>query len=188
MDTDGKGCQIEKDEDGWHGCSDLHFCLCVPTNMLLSTPGSISLNLSSNTSTKVFHGDYGTELEIIKSDIIDETHVHIVKAIPGHAVPRPGVPDFDNSLPSDGRVEESQPKLSVKHGKALLTKRIVLLTEADRQLLNSELEVSAKQMSPCTITVTYGSVKHVCQFPYPLEGQASTIRVARKSGWILSFQ
>ena len=122
---------------------------------------------------------------IIKSDIIDETHVHIVKAIPGHAVPRPGVlPDFDNSLPSDGRVEQGHPKLSVKHGKALFTKRIVLLTETDRQLLNRGLEVSAKQMSPCTITVTYGSVKHVCQFPYPLEGQTSTIRVARKSGWI----
>ena len=185
MDTDGRDCQIEKDEDGWRGSSDLHFCLCVPTNMFLSTPHSISLNLSSNTSTNVFLADYGTELEIFKSDIIDETHVHIVKAIPGHAVPRPAVlPDSDNSLPSDGRVEQSQPKLSAKHGKPLFSRRITLLTDSDRQLLKTGLEVSVKQTSPCTITVTYGSVKHVCQFPYPIEGQASTIRVARKSGWI----
>ena len=85
---------------------------------------------------------------------------------------------------SDGKVEQSQPILGLKHGKALFTRRVTLLTEADRQLLNSKVEVSAKQTSPCIITVTYGSVKHVCQFPYPLEGQASSIRVARKSGWI----
>jgi hypothetical protein len=74
--------------------------------------------------------------------------------------------------------------MTVKRQKALVIRRITLLTEADRQILRAETEVQAKQSSPCTVTITYGSVKYICQFPWPLEGQASIIRIARKSGWI----
>jgi hypothetical protein len=60
MDADGKECQIERDDEGWHGYSDLHLCYCAPANMFLTSPSSMSLHLS--TSTKLFRTDYGAQL------------------------------------------------------------------------------------------------------------------------------
>jgi hypothetical protein len=69
----------------------------------------------------------------------------------------------------------------MKVGTAIFTRRFTLLTG---ETLPANSMVSVKQTSPCTVTVTYGSAHCLCQFPYPVNGQESTVRVARKSGWV----
>jgi len=190
-DADGQPRHIDVDENGWFGVSDLHVCLSLATRTLFleNIPGQleISLNLSSNRTTRsVFRADYGPGLEIFKAKVFDETHVQMVKSIPGHPVPTPSIiPGPTNGVTSsDATVSFSQPELGVKNGNATFTMRITLLTSAGRQALISGSEVTAKHTSPCGITISCASTNHVCPFPYPVNGRECTVRIARKSSWI----
>ena len=204
MDSDGQSCQIETDEAGWNGSSDVHFCLCLKTRALLnSSPGCkfFSLNLWGS-ARKLFRNEYGKDVEIFRADLFDESKLRLVNSISGHPTQvvtplyseHPATSStndgsstdscHDETITPDGKVSMSSPRLSVKVRTAIFTRRITLLTEFYRQTLAANSTVSVKQTSPCTVTVNYGSVHHLCQFPYPVKGQESTVRVARKSGWI----
>jgi len=204
MDANGQTCHIETDMAGWNGSSDVHFCLSIKTRSLLDTleaPGRkfLSLNLRGN-AKKIFRNEYGTDLQIFKAALCDETKIRLVSYISRHH-PTPVVTtlspehrgtsptngsstDSPETITPDGRVSLSPPKLGVKNAKAILTRRVTLLTESDLQILGANATVSLTQTSPCTVTLTYGSSARLCQFPYPVNGQASTVRVARRSGWI----
>jgi len=77
----------------------------------------------------------------------------------------------------------SPPKFSLKGPERNYTRRLTLLTDTARQTLTSDTEITAKQSSPCTVTVTYGAISRLFQFPYPVNGKNCTIRVSRKAGW-----
>jgi hypothetical protein len=182
--ADGQTAQIEKDHDGWHGSSDLQICLYVSTDVLCEFTRTAVISLNLNPSAKnIFRSDYGAELEIFKSKLLDETHVHLLRAIPGYAEPNPTEISFSDDTHTSDRVTLSQPKFNVKGGEALLTRRITFLTDNDRQVLKVS-EIATNPASPCTITITFGSIKHVCQFPHPIDGRRLKVSVARKSGWI----
>jgi hypothetical protein len=184
MGADSQHCQIEKDEAGWHGSSDVHFCIALPTKALAKGHKTISLNLWRTTGN--FRDDYGLELEISSADILDETKLRLVRSISGHTFPTPTPNVASASLDeiTDGRVSMTHPHLGVKNQKAIFTTRIALLTESDRKSLSDNWIVTVEQTSPCTVTLTHGSVDHLCQFPYPVNAQGSQFRISRKDGWI----
>ena len=116
---------------------------------------------------KTIRDHHSNTVEIFQSDLFDSMHVQIFSA--------PSVTHFTHIpvLESENVIA----RLGVEDMKAIFTTRITTNT------LTAETTVSATQTSPCTMSIQCGS-SHICQFPYPIEGQASTIRVARKSGWI----
>jgi len=198
MGGDGKSCKIMKDPMEWNGSSDAHFCVCVCTNLLLTGDpeiASVSVNLSSHpTVTKLFQNHYGTELEIVRGNLLDESKVRLVSALPGYETPSSplyahvGTSD-GNLLPplttaADGSVSMTHPELSIQYGdKVCLTRRLNLLTDSARQNL-FDSEITVNQFSPCTVNVSFGIANYLFQFPYPINGQSPIVRVARKAGWV----
>jgi hypothetical protein len=198
MAEGGKSCKIEKDPMEWSGSSDAHFCVYVCTALLLKGEPeitSVSLNLSGNPPVhKLFQNEYGTELEIFRGNLLDERKVRLVSALPGHETPTSPLAteawksNDDNFLSpattaTDGSISVTHPELSRQNDRLYLTRRLNLLTDSARQnLLDSKITV--KQFSPCTVNVSYGTANYLFQFPYPVNGESPTVRVARKSGWI----
>jgi hypothetical protein len=183
MNADGESCQIEKDETGWAGSSDVHFVLALPTKAL-SSQGHRTITLNLWKTTGNFQSDYGLDLEISNADILDETKLRLVTSISGYTFSTTD----DTSAPlgeiSDGRVSMTRPRFDVENLKAIFTTRITLLTESDRKSLSGHGIIIPKQSSPCTVTLTLGSVVHLCQFPYPVNARGSRFRISRNQGWI----
>ena len=101
MDADGQSCQIETDETGWNGSSDVHFCLCLKTRALLnSSPGCkfFSLNLWGS-ARKLFRNEYGTDVEIFRADLFDESKLRLVSSISGHSDTKLSQHFIPNTLP-----------------------------------------------------------------------------------------
>jgi hypothetical protein len=189
MDEDGFHCQIEKDDDGWHGQSDMHICLCVATQSLLCFSPlqiKISLNMYPNARAKsLFHDHYGKELEVFKSALLDETNIRLVKSIPGQAVPNPFI--VPSPLATDelnGVISRTPTTIAVQCHKTKFSTRLTLLTESDRNALANGANVKATLTSPCVITIEILALKYECRFPFPVNGDATILRVSRKSGWI----
>src|SRR5947207_7175844 len=112
-------------------------------------------------------GRHDNSTEIFQADLFDSVHVQIS--------PEPSISRFvDISRPESKNVVA---KLCVKNTKFIFTTRIAVGP------LTAATPVSANQTSPCVMSIQCGSI-HACQFPYPVEGKAPTIRIARKSGWI----
>jgi hypothetical protein len=181
--------KIEKDSDGWHGSSDMHICLCVAAqSMLCFSPLQIkiSLNMYPNARAKsLFHDHYGKELEIFKSALLDETNIRLVKSIPGQAVPNPFI--VPSPLATDelnGVISRTPTTIAVRCDKTKFSTRLTLLTESDRNALTNGANVKATLTSPCVITIEIIELKYECRFPFPVNGDATILRVSRKSGWI----
>ena len=182
-------CDVVRDEKGWHGSSDLQVFLYLDT-MFLTLDGdgmSISLNLFPDTATlAIFRKDYGNDLEIFKAKLDrHETQAHLVRMIGDKSIPSPSItPSPIERQERNGRVIKSIPRLGVKDSKALLAVRLNLLNNADVNLLKNGSAFSLSQSSPCAIAVKYGNAKEVVQFPFPVDGDSSTLRISGKYGWI----
>ena len=158
--------QLEKDVDGWFGSSDLHLCLYVATDAFSERLSETSISFHmSNQETIRRHQD-NTE-GIFRSNLFDTNHVQICSAPSISHFAEIPVHEFENSVAT----------ISVKDMKLMFTTRIAV------DALTTETTITATQTSPCVMLMQCGS-DHICQFPYPIEGQKSTVRVARKSGWI----
>ena len=130
----GKRCQIETDRNGWHGSSDLHFCICVPTTALLSESPKdefLTLNIVSDPITKsLFRGKYGSDLEIFRTPLFDDTYVQLVESFPGCPVPKPVVtPDLPD-LPAESNSEYriSYPEIKSTENQSKFQTRITLVS------------------------------------------------------------
>jgi MYND finger len=166
--------QVQKDKEGWHGSSDLHVCAYVPTIILLmEDPQSISLNLSEQ--DVAFRADFGPNLEIFKKSF---HQVQLLESAPGYAIPKPIIPGEDESVTADG--------ITLRVFEKAFSKKITYGLDNDRQLLLDGAKVSVDQStsSPCSITVTVGTIARDCHFQYPVDERSAKLRIARTSGWV----
>src|SRR5208282_487661 len=133
----------------------------------------------------LFRDDYGDNLEVYRSRLLDNTKIQLVKSIPGVKPPNPVDIAQQHQNPVGTRdVRLSIPKLDKNDVNTTLTTRVEFITESALYQLRSGLAVKVEQSSPCVISVHCGSVHISCQLPFPVNAKASTSRVARKSGWI----
>jgi hypothetical protein len=183
-DSDGE-TRILFGDDGWHGISDLHITLPLLTSFFITeTTWTISFHLTATPGTsKAFRKNYGKDLEIFRSSVLDTNHVRILNSLPNAPTTQPTlIPEAARTMAkSNFRITKSHPNLNFsKKSFATFTTRITFRGEFDRPF--SRLQ--PKQTSPCVITVTYEGMEEACEFPFPVVGDTARLRVARKSGWI----
>jgi MYND finger len=181
--ADGGTCQIESDEAGWHGSSDLHICVYVPTfSLQTGDTQHISLNVSAGRDASQFRGDYGSELEIFKSPFDDASKIQLVKSVPGHPIPNPlPIPSLDERKSDSvgATIAVSNLRLSAD-APLVMSTRIDFLSDPDRHGLLYVSPLDVKQTSPCVITVIFDTIHHACQFPYPVDGTTTRLRITGK--------
>lgn len=185
--ADRRNGRIKRDTAGWHGSSDLHVCVYVPTSVILADKVShISLNVivgSAATATALC-SHYGPDLEIFRFNLDDVSKVQLLESVPGCEIPNPlTIPNLVQSTSDTTNISTIVPKLLIDCETAFST-RVTLTSNVNGPVLSDNTKISAIQTSPCVITLTAGETKYRCRFPFPVNGKSTKLRVARKSGWI----
>ena len=186
---DGQTCVITEDSKGWHGSADLNLFVYIPTYMFFITDPrevEVSVRLQSGGSTQMaFRNRLGIELEVFKSQLLDNAHVQLLKSFPGLEAPTPStVVAFGKKFATaNDKMEITFPQLSPQHH--TFTTRNTFHGQEERELLKSGVGVEFNVCTPpLDIKITFGAVEYKLNFPYPIAKDSIRLRIARKSGWI----
>jgi hypothetical protein len=90
--------------------------------------------------------------------------------------------NYDSADPS-GDFQILRPKLEID-GKSFLSRVEVKTDSPIHQALQEGSEVEISQSSACSVTVTFSSFQLLCRYSFPVAGNAASLRLARKSGWM----
>jgi hypothetical protein len=146
----------------------------------------VSVRLQQEVSTAILLREaLGVDLEVFKARLLSNEYVHLVESLPGLDTPSSSCSPLAQSSDlavSNETVEVTCPVLTPKD--KTFTTRISIKGKAEQDSLKGGAAVAFHHSSPCTVTIKCGKLEHVCNFPFPVAGNSTRIRIARKSGWI----
>ncbi|KAF8472696.1 hypothetical protein BDZ91DRAFT_676670 [Kalaharituber pfeilii] len=192
--SDNLSITVEEDRSGWDGKSDMVVAWYVPGWILRTEPENtlVSLELATSfQSTETFISLLGPELAVFKAKLLDEAHVRISKNLPGLQQR-----DWSQGCTESTTVEEgprlpggttlSLPSLIWSKNYESLEKISVTARGAKLgTLLEIGEVINQKPSSPCSLSISVGDhYDFTVPFPFPVNGSRSTLRIARKSGYI----
>lgn len=163
---------IEEDLNGWHGSSDLHLCTYLLTRLCLrDDPRKVVLSarLSPEIATaKAFERQMGDDLEVFEALLFDDRHVHLFESLPGLQPPSSVSNNFAHGEYSAQTefFRVTYPRFGLKNG--VFTTFVTYMGDNQQKLLRKKGAFTISQTSPCTATLTCGTLQHVCSFPFPV--------------------
>ncbi|KAI5269360.1 hypothetical protein E4T47_07180 [Aureobasidium subglaciale] len=186
--SDDGESRIIEDQAGWTGDADLIVTCAVPTwPLLLDRRQDLNISLVVNTSpaTAQYTQKLGFTMRVFTANL-DSKRVRILvqppSKEPGAVVGiRPAsavaftTPDSATaSLQTDGTVQ------SIRVTRSFAT------DSEESQTLKSGGAVEVLQISPCVLDVSKGDLHNSSRFifPFPINGAACKVKIARKSSWI----
>jgi len=121
----------------------------------------------------ILHHDLGPDLEVFRTSFGNNS-VSMLGSLPGLKAP--------SSVFSSNTVQgDTQFDFTSKSFKT----RITLTREGENhKALVDNADINIEQTSPCTVTITYATFHHICNFPFPVIGNAARLRVSRENGWM----
>ncbi|KAG6884317.1 hypothetical protein C0993_012189 [Termitomyces sp. T159_Od127] len=178
-----------EDTTRWCGNSPLIVSFYVPSLVLdmLLPPTMVRLSVHPRSiRSPAIYSVLGPRLCIFSVDLLDKTHVQVVRGRPGN--PReflklqgPGEPP--------GLQEQIVTMLTDKDSMNVngLTGRININDTSLQATFRacSLSDITVKQTSPFSMLISIGQAhQEILQFPYPIDGSISKTRIARKSSYI----
>jgi MYND finger len=183
---------IDPDIEGWHGSSDLHLCAYMPTSLFFTRDPKhsvLSVRLSKETSTvEAFMFELGPDLEFFNTSLASN-NVKVFSSLPGLKEPLTSYPATEYSTTESGSIAVRAPnKFSMSYplfdtGVGTFTTKITVADE-NHQVLKDGTPIDVSHSSLCTVTVTYSTFQHMCNFPFPIDGKTVRLRVSRTNGWM----
>lgn len=184
-------CKVEEDDLGWSGSADLIATCAVPAYTLLLGEADdvrVSLVVNTNPSTVQFTLKLGLRNVVYECGIKDDKRLWLLRESPGVTESYHGQPSLEKkvwpkALKNDQAcfVELNQ-KFEVK---SLMFHAEIPKDSDESKFLADGASVYVTQTSPCTMTLQVGTAKaQRLVYPFPLNGAAAKIRIARKSLWI----
>jgi hypothetical protein len=185
--------QVFEDHQGWAGEADLIVTCPVPTwSLLLDRRKDLNISLSVNTSsaTMQYIKKLGVLMRVFTANL-ESKHVHVLAHAPSSELGR-----NDGNLPSNHRATlstEIAPPISAavtlqRDGTVQCIKVTNNYADGSREskALKDGATVAILQISPCVFMATIGDLQSPKGFvlPFPVDGAACKIRIARKSSWI----
>ena len=184
--------KILEDLKGWKGCSDLIVTFYVPSWTLLNCePKSIEIGLHFHNSASTMlslSAKLGMSLTIYSTTLTDAEHLQLLRERPGN------VGELDRlraitSVPISKNKNATEVWTTVgfdKSGKkasTLTMRHVITAPNAQKSLSNLAL-VTTKPVSNSVLEVSFDGYKHVFTYPFPVRGNQSKTRIARKSFYI----
>lgn len=196
--------KIEIDEDlrGWEGDNPLIVSWWMPSSNLLIEPRSLKarLSLKSTGTTTLLIPKLGFELALHVANISDSQSIHILRERPGikNQFQKSRVSAYGTSFNDDYAQTQTQTSFKVAptvagiHGDTQRTNMKVktlsirsnVLGEEAKKALTDGAQLAMKQISPCTVQLSYSSFTQNITFPFPIDGDATKLRIARKSSYL----
>lgn len=189
VDNASEETQVEIIEDttGFDGDSPLIVTFYMPSCWLLTTaPVEIGLHLHTTPSTSLFLPELGMRLTLFSTSLTDTEHVQVVRHRPGNHKELDFFLSQPKILPPDSTAAGKVNMLFNKTG----TKVTSLIIRDD--LNNAEEIISLangavvkdRQITDCSILVTFKGYRRIFAFPYPISVKDRKLRIARKSSYI----
>ncbi|KAF8417644.1 hypothetical protein EV426DRAFT_554772 [Tirmania nivea] len=174
---------VEEDSSGLHGNSPMIVTWYMPAWTLLMDPVNtvVSLQLSNTmATTATFLSTLGPQMEIYKTNLLHGGNAFVVRNMPGlvqrtHAseIRVPRTPDAGS------------PSLSwIGGGQKLDVMTIRQTNDSTKLILSSGKTIQQEQESPYSMSILGGEHKTTVIFPFPIAGNKSRLRIARKSKYI----
>ncbi|KAG9694695.1 hypothetical protein KCU95_g5549, partial [Aureobasidium melanogenum] len=183
IDTAG----VVEDIRGWSGISDMIITCRVPTWGLLLGPRQdlrVELVITTSPTTSNYTMKLGPR-NIVFGASLDSKNVRILTQAPS-TKPRAVL---DTSSATNQSARPNSAVVALKHDGTVqsirVTKDFSPISEESRALKNGGM-VKFSQISPCVVAVSIGEIQEATQFifPFPVDGSACKMKIARKSSWI----
>ncbi|KAH6869719.1 hypothetical protein BKA70DRAFT_1171851 [Coprinopsis sp. MPI-PUGE-AT-0042] len=196
---------FEEDTRGWKGTSPLVVSFVAPSWLLVDKepPQNLSIGFgvrNTPAACMTLIPKLGMELRIFSAKLMDENHVFV---LPEH--PLPSRYSLPASITNEGPANANSPPPSIIHAQlgslseafvaldeqcelvTVMTVRITL-TDADTVAAfsaeGSKVLPEINQISACVIRVSIADKHQDLVFPFPVQGSANRMRLARKSKYI----
>lgn len=179
---------VVEDSSGWSGTSDMIVTCKVPTWGLLvgrRQDNSVELTVDTSPATSSYVPDLGFRLTVFGATL-DSKNVRILTQAP---CTKPGsVLQTMPTIVDKPSVQTSATVALRRDGTVQsigVTNDFAPDSEEDCALKSGGL-VEVSQISPCVLAVSIGELKNTSKFafPFPIDGTACKLRIARKSSWI----
>ena len=185
--SDEPQVNIVEDPSGMDGISPLIVAFYIPSIWLLTTmPVEVGLHLHSTPFTVSFISKFGPRLTIFSTSLTDTENVHITRYSPGNPEELTSLctqPVISNAGgASAGLLKATFEK--TRKSIATLVVRDNITNHKEAESLSSGASVSSRQIADCSILVSYDHYRRIFVFPYPIKGQQTKMRIARKSSYI----
>ncbi|KAE9405186.1 hypothetical protein BT96DRAFT_955383 [Gymnopus androsaceus JB14] len=155
-----------EDAKGWAGSADLVVGVALPAWLFSHTGFHASLNVRTTPATSHLTSTLG-------APVTDKRHSPILPS-------RPSGP---------AKSQKNHVVVTLDSNCQRLSQMIVKATiddPAEQMVLEApaRVAVSFHQVLPCSIVLKFGDVEHYVQFPFPIDGTRTQLRIARKSHYI----
>lgn len=176
-----------EDTRGWSGSSDMIITCRVPTwGLLVGRRQNLLVELVVTTSPSTW--SYTMKLgvrNVVFGTSLDSKNVRILTQAPStkpRAVPDTYFATAEPAQPTSATVVLKSDGTVQSIG---VTKKFAPVSEESRALKDGGM-VNFSQISPCIVAVSIGEMTNAIQFifPYPVDGSACKMKIARKSSWI----
>lgn len=164
--VDGQTGTIEEDLQGCYGSADLHLCLHIASLSCVShDPRRVRVAvqlMQEKVVYECFSPHFGNNLEIFKGKLLDPS-VHIFESLPGLVPPRSSwtIPEYPSFAAKTGIFTLHFPKVDIPR------RKFAQLIDLDG-IKESNMPITVKQNSSCTVLVTCGNSRQICTFPFPI--------------------
>ena len=187
--ANGNWGRIEEDRSKWEGTSDLIVCGYFPTLIMRSwgekgqLKCGVALTRTSET-INLFEAEFGAGLSVWNTCFKHADSMHFFDRLPGlqqnHLKEASFLTSNRVAQATDSFVVDF-PKLDFE--KRSFTTRVKVIGPAlDR--FEKKDNISINQLSPCTLTITFGRFQVQGNYIFPVDGANSRLRVSRNNAWI----
>lgn len=189
VSADGCSGTIEADPSRWEGTSDLVVSGYISTLTIHSWgqkgPLKCGVALARTRETvKLFEAEFGEGLSVWKTCFGHMDCLYFFDRLPG-LQRNPPKEDFYTTSHGVAQTTSSFvvdfPKLDFE--KPSFTTHIKVIGPALGRLQKKD-SISVNQLSPCTMTITFGGFQVQGNYIFPVDGKNTRLRVSRLQGWI----
>jgi MYND finger len=187
--ANGRSGTIEEDPLKWDGTSDLQVCGYISTSVIRGWGHGFSLRFGvaltrTNETTKLFEAQLGVGLSVFCTCLKHRDTIYFFDKLPG--LRRPNL--YESFFRTEDPVAESTSSFIVDFPvvdfeKPSYMTHIKVIGAALARLKKKE-NLAIIQLSPCTLTVTFGPFQVQGNYIFPVDGGNARIRVSRVNGWI----
>ena len=187
--ANGNSGTIEEDQSKWDGTSDLHVCGYISTLIVRSwghvgdLKCGVALTGTSET-VKLFEAELGEGLSLWSTCFGHTEGIHFFDRLPGLKREHPKEMSFS---PIDRFAETTEsfvvnfPVLDFE--KPSFSTRVKVIGPALDRFQKKD-NISINQLSPCTLTITFGPFQVQGNYIFPVDGANTRLRVSRVRGWM----
>ncbi|KAF5391506.1 hypothetical protein D9757_002476 [Collybiopsis confluens] len=178
---------LAEDSERWASYADLVVSVAIPAWIFSNEGIEFSLNVRSTPANVSLMSVLGMGMNIFRTPASDKAHVFLSRSRPNAQNRFQEVSILPTRLPTSSGTNDVVIKLDPSHQFIVeMSTKAIITDPVEQGVLEapSRVPVVPQQVSAGRIKLTFGSVEHMVQFPYSIDGTRTKLKIARKSHYV----